>query len=43
MRVTFAGGTIVLAGIAAWFIHRYTLTPSDVRFAQARIAAAAPG
>ncbi|MFM9029172.1 MAG: MFS transporter, partial [Opitutaceae bacterium] len=41
MRVTFAGGTILLAGIAAWFIHRYTLTPAAVSAAQARFAASA--
>jgi GPH family glycoside/pentoside/hexuronide:cation symporter len=39
MRITFAGGTVILAGIAAWFIHRYTVTPAAVAAAQARFAA----
>ena len=43
MRVTFAGGTVVLAGIAAVIIHRYSLTAEDVRAAQARAAAVATG
>jgi hypothetical protein len=41
--VTFAGGTVVLAGIAAVIIHRYSLTAEDVRTAQARAAAVATG
>lgn len=43
MRVAFSGGTVVLAAIAAWFIHRYTLTPAAVSAAQTRFAAAAAG
>jgi Na+/melibiose symporter-like transporter len=43
MRITFAGGTVVLAGVAACIIQRYTLTAETVRAAQARAAAAAAG
>jgi GPH family glycoside/pentoside/hexuronide:cation symporter len=39
MRITFAGGTVILAGVAAWFIHRYTVTPGAVAAAQTRFAA----
>ncbi len=38
MRVTFAGGTVLLAVIAALIIHRYTLTAASVATAQARCA-----
>ncbi len=42
MRVSFAGGTLALALIGAWFIHRYSVTPEAVAAAQARAAAKLP-
>ncbi len=38
MRVSFAGGTVVLALLAAGFIFRYPVTPEQVAAAQARAA-----
>jgi GPH family glycoside/pentoside/hexuronide:cation symporter len=38
MRISFAGGTVALALIGAWFIHRYSVTPEAVAEAQARAA-----
>ena len=38
MRVSFAGGTVFLAAIAAWFILRYAVTPDAVAAAQVRFA-----
>lgn len=38
MRVAFVGGTVVLALLAAGCIWRYTVTPEDVRRAQAGTA-----
>jgi GPH family glycoside/pentoside/hexuronide:cation symporter len=34
MRIGFAGGTVLLALIAAWFISRYSVTPDQVARAQ---------
>lgn len=34
MRVTFAGGTVILALVAAWLISRYSVTPEAVAAAQ---------
>jgi GPH family glycoside/pentoside/hexuronide:cation symporter len=42
MRISFAGGTVALALIAAWFIWRYSVTPEAVAAAQARSAGTAP-
>jgi Na+/melibiose symporter-like transporter len=38
MRIVFAGGTVLLAGLAAIFILRYSVTPEAVAAAQARAA-----
>ncbi len=38
MRFCFAGGTVLLAILAATFISRYTVTPQTVAIAQARAA-----
>ncbi len=38
MRIVFAGGTVVLAGLAAVFIYRYSVTAEAVAAAQARAA-----
>jgi GPH family glycoside/pentoside/hexuronide:cation symporter len=42
MRVSFAGGTVLLAVTAALFIRRYSVTPEAVAAAQARAAGAFP-
>ena len=42
MRISFAGGTVALALVAAWFIWRYSVTPEAVAAAQARGADTAP-
>jgi len=36
MRIVFSGGTVVLAGLAAIFIYRYSVTAEAVAAAQAR-------
>lgn len=38
MRIGFSGGTVALALLGAWFIHRYSVTPEAVASAQARAA-----
>jgi GPH family glycoside/pentoside/hexuronide:cation symporter len=40
MRVSFAGGTVLLALTAAWFVWRYSVTAEAVAAAQARAASA---
>ncbi len=38
MRVSFSGGTILLALAAAWFVNRYSVTPEAVAAAQRQTA-----
>lgn len=38
MRLCFAGGTVALALVAAYFIFNYTVTPASVAAAQRRLA-----
>jgi GPH family glycoside/pentoside/hexuronide:cation symporter len=42
MRIVFAGGTVLLAALAALFIFRYSVTPEAVAAARARAAGSPP-
>jgi glycoside/pentoside/hexuronide:cation symporter, GPH family len=41
MRIVFAGGTVLFAGLAAWLIAGYRVTPESVAAAQDQVANAA--